>query len=582
MANHRNSATSRWGRCKPRLWAEEKQLSHIAEVSQNARSTWFALMATLLFSAIAVSGVQDRDFFAYDSGLTLPVIGFSVPIMPFFAAGSVIVLGLYVYLHLYLSKLWRALGGVRPKLKDGRYLDDAVFPWLISDAAIFLKPGGPRRSSGRLSVLIAVLFLWVSGPAVLFLFWWRSFPPHILWLTSWTGAVFCLSLASAAASFCIFMRWMRGGSVVPAAGRIWKDVYRVSRALIALVFILIAGAGMVRTGTVLETPEVREGKVVTWRQGWIRIGGESPWVYPASLYRAELVERPSGWLPRAEAEADFLAHYSGEKRKDFNSETDWRQDARDAFAKRRKSLLDGLRAKDFQNRSFRNADAREVFLPGADLRFADFKKAQLDNATLEAADLSGANLQEANLRLANLQEADLSDANLQEANLRFANLQEADLSDANLQEANLRLANLQEADLSGVNLQEANLRFANLQEADLSGVNLQEANLWDANLQEADLRFANLQEANLWDADARNASLQFAFLASVNLIEVQNLTQSQINFAYGDAATALPDHLYRPSYWAFEKLGEEDGERRWRVWFEVQGAKERKENRINS
>jgi uncharacterized protein YjbI with pentapeptide repeats len=587
------------GKGKPRFWADDKQMAQIEGVSKNARGTWFTLTAALLFSAIAVAGVHDRDFFTYDSGLTLPLINFSVPIRSFFAVGPALLLGLYVYLHLYLAKLWRAIGIVRPKLADGRYLDDAVFPWLISDAAIFLKPGGPQRTSGRLSVLVTFLFLWVAGPAVLFFFWWRSFPPHDAILTLWIGLIFGTSLVISSASFCIFMRWMKGGSVSSEVGGLWKRRYIISRFCAFAMTLVIALFGLLRTVGQYEAGPITLGQYKIANFGWLKFGNPE-WqflIYPASLYRAEIVERPGNWLPREEDEAEYWVQFTGKKREKFDTKANPPKSFNDAFNIRRKSRIDGLKTQDFRNWSFRIADGREVFLAGADLRGVDFHGAQLSGATLELADLSCseenicanlqeahfdfANLQGANLWYANLKEVNLGSANLKEADLENANLQGANLDSANLKEANLRYTNLKEANLGYANLNEVNLEFANLREADLWYANLKKADLGYANLKEANLWYANLKEANLWETDTSDASFSSASLVSADLSTAINLTQAQINLAYGDATTKLPAGLKRPHSWARETLTRGETNSRWQVWIDSQFAKRRKEKNLN-
>ncbi|MBD1880300.1 pentapeptide repeat-containing protein [Coleofasciculus sp. FACHB-T130] len=167
------------------------------------------------------------------------------------------------------------------------------------------------------------------------------------------------------------------------------------------------------------------------------------------------------------------------------------------------------------------------------------QRLNLQHTNLDGADLSAANLQGANLFGANLQGANLFGANLQGANLRRANLQGADLFGGNLQGADLIGANLQEAYLSNANLQRAALTGANLQEAALRGANLQETYLNNANLQEA-----NLSETNLQGADLDEANLRGVYLRSA-----ENLEYEQIERAFGDRKTVLPDNVERPAHW---------------------------------
>ncbi|MBD2299473.1 pentapeptide repeat-containing protein [Nostoc sp. FACHB-190] len=123
-------------------------------------------------------------------------------------------------------------------------------------------------------------------------------------------------------------------------------------------------------------------------------------------------------------------------------------------------------------------------------------------------------------------------------------LQRAYLEDANLQEILLEEAYLQETIFIGANLTGAKLSMAELEKAKLHKANLQGADLIQANLQGADLNGANLQKANLI-----NAKLQGADLTGADLRGVQNLEQRQIDSAWGDHTTKLPDHLNYPKHW---------------------------------
>jgi len=565
---------------------DAEQLKHIEEVSRNARGTWLSLIAVLLFSAIAVAGVRDRDFFTYGAGMALPVINFTVPVKSFFFAGPLIVLGLYTYLHLYLLKLWRALAVPPARLPDGRWLDEAVFPWLVSDAAIALKPGGPKRRFGWLTKLVAILFLWAAGPMILVFFWWRSFPPHDLALTSWIGLLAGLSLIGAAVSFDVCWRTLR--QVNGGRSKVGQDIARLSIVLAALSGLGLLVLGVLRTEGTLEREwgflKSNEGEEEKGKPFYadlkLRVAlGRDEWIYSANLYRAELVERPAGWMSRDEAWEDFKSKYSGLKRHQLPEEAEWLKAAEDAFDKQRKLMLDGLKAEDFKNVSFRKADMREAFMPGLDLEKADLSGADLSSAYLEMADLRSANLQEATLWEANLQEATLRSANLQEADLREANLQEAALKSANLQEATLSVANLQEATLSVANLQGADLRSANLQEADLREANLQEATLSVANLQEAALKSANLQEADLREANLQETETSEGNFSSVSLVSVDlsvnsNLTQTQINSAFGDRSTVLSAGITRPPHWPDEKLETRDIETVRQDWLWLRPQRE--------
>jgi uncharacterized protein YjbI with pentapeptide repeats len=159
-------------------------------------------------------------------------------------------------------------------------------------------------------------------------------------------------------------------------------------------------------------------------------------------------------------------------------------------------------------------------------------------------DLHSTDLRRADLRRADLKGANLWDANLQDANLQDANLQDANLQDANLQGAALQRADLKEAYLQGTNLKGAYLQGTQLQEAYLILAKLQGANLWEANLQGTKLQRAKLHRANLQDADLQGADLKGA-----DLRETTDLTDAQLERAFGDQYTQLPDDFRQPASW---------------------------------
>ena len=58
----------------------QRRLNQIAEISKNARGTWFALIGVLLYSAITLAAIRDQDFFAYGAATTLPIVDVAVSV----------------------------------------------------------------------------------------------------------------------------------------------------------------------------------------------------------------------------------------------------------------------------------------------------------------------------------------------------------------------------------------------------------------------------------------------------------------------------------------------------------------------
>jgi hypothetical protein len=107
--------------------------------------------------------------------------------------------------------------------------------------------------------------------------------------------------------------------------------------------------------------------------------------------------------------------------------------------------------------------------------------------------------------------------------------------------------NLSGALLAGASIREANLSGASLNGADLSGAHLERVDLSGAFLQRADLSGAQLNSADL-----SGAFLHGARLGGAHLSQTVGLTQAQLDTAYGDAATQIPNGLQRPASWPAE------------------------------
>ncbi len=128
-------------------------------------------------------------------------------------------------------------------------------------------------------------------------------------------------------------------------------------------------------------------------------------------------------------------------------------------------------------------------------------------------------------------------------NLSGAGLSCASLPGARLAGANLRDSCLMSAELWKANLKHADLSGAHLEGTNMSGAVLDSAKLNKASLNGANLEYASLQGADLSEADLTGTNLTLAHLEGANLSEVSGLTKVQVESAYMDAGTKLPETL---------------------------------------
>jgi len=259
----------RLGRAKqPRASDEqvEKQLAYVAEVSKNARTTWFGLIALMLFCGVTLLDVEDRGFFEYGASTQLPLINVSVPTENFFWAAPLLVTGLYTYLHLYLDKLWRALARLDDEIED-RPVTEVVYPWLISDTALEMRRGIERGRYWTLKRMATLSLCWFVGPSVMILFWIKSWAAHENLMTLLIGAQLAWLLILAALS------WEALCFGVTTKPNFWGG----SRTFIAKLF-----------GILIVLVAVTIGLVGTKGMG---LWG----LYQASLFRASFVKPNEDW-----------------------------------------------------------------------------------------------------------------------------------------------------------------------------------------------------------------------------------------------------------------------------------------------
>jgi uncharacterized protein YjbI with pentapeptide repeats len=228
----------------------------------------------------------------------------------------------------------------------------------------------------------------------------------------------------------------------------------------------------------------------------------------------------------------------GERDRKRESANDWRLDLRAAI--------------------LRKAYLREAHLEGATLGGVHLEGANLQGAHLEGATLGGAHLEGANLRDAHLEGANLRDAHLEKAKLGGALLIGADLQNAHLEGADLESA-LLETYLRGAHLERTNLSFASFNEIilkdkhellrlhELSGRDLGH---FDDFFRSGRVSAAVLAGAHFEGADLKQASLADAHLEGADLGYALGLSEEQLRWAIGNAATRLPDGLLRPAHWA--------------------------------
>ncbi len=418
----------------------EKPLKAVEEISKNARNTFFVLLVACVYSWLTIATTVDARLVTDSASTPLPIIGTRIPIVSFYIAAPLILIGVFVYFHFYLRRLWMALAKLPAIFPDGSTLDERSYPWLVNAVVRRHYKWLSQNHSpmDRIEEFGSILLAWWIVPITLVGFWMRYLPSR-----EWVGTGFQVGFIVASILLAVIFYRSAGKTLkAETPDQSERQLLRNRHDLLLIIVMVIIGfifwllsygaINGVRADRDLDLADV--SMVVPLLFKTLGYG-----VF-ADLREIDLSTKPS----------DF-----------------WR-------IKDEQARIDSVKGAFLKKRDLRYADMFRAFLVKAILR----------NADLESARLRKVNMQDADVRGANLKNTDLRGANLKEADLREANLMGADMVGAQLQKANLGLARMTGADLNEVNLQGADLRCADLAGAkNLSAETLEEVKtLYHANL----------------------------------------------------------------------------------------------------
>jgi len=129
---------------------------------------------------------------------------------------------------------------------------------------------------------------------------------------------------------------------------------------------------------------------------------------------------------------------------------------------------------------------------------------------------------------------------------RFINLSNTDLRNGDVRGANLKEARMRRVNLKGAILRDVVFEGAVLSDAHLEETKLERAIFTGATLRRAVFTNADLDDAVFTKANLRSAQFTKADLSSADLREAKNLTQGQLDEAYGNDQTKVSDPLKPP------------------------------------
>lgn len=407
----------------PEMIRKFEGLKIVEEACKNARKIFVSMLLGCVYSWLTITTTTDARLLTNAASSPLPIIGTEIPIVGFYWATPLVLIGIYMYFHLNLQHLWGMLANLPALFPDGRPLDERVYPWLLNRIvrAHFFLLKDKRPPLSHLQVVISILLAWWVVPATLVLFWGRYLPRH-----DWIGSILHILLLVASIefgriSYLLAKTTLRGEKRESLFQKEYLKKMRIFKYaavsfLIGSIFYFFSLGAINGIPPNLykdnlawsPPPRLSESNPRRWVPLVLALIGCSPF---ANLEEVDLSNKPPNWTGRKEKVDEEIALVKG-------------------------ANLEG--------RNLRYASAFRVFLVNADLRKTNFWGAYLAEADLRKAKMEETVLCHAFLAGADLREVYLSGANLKKTDLRRVDLRGAVLSGIrNWEEiCNMELANI--------------------------------------------------------------------------------------------------------------------------------------------
>ena len=372
-------------------------LGIVEETSKNARRIFFTMLLGCIYSWLTIATTTDVRLVTNSASSPLPIIGTEIPIVWFYWAAPLVLIGIYAYFHFYLDNLWGTLTDLPAIFPDGKRLDERAYPWLVICIVRrhFLRLQD-RPLIAHMKEWIIIFLAWWTVPVTLIGFWLR-FLPRRDWVGTWLHIGFILfSFVAATILHSTTARTLRGAQHRPFD---WKSFWLDRRSYQSLA---IAFSGLLIL--VLSFGAIEGIKVKKKDLDLTDIKEFVPWIMDNFGY---------------DAFADLRGKDLSSRPSDY-----WKLDP--------KERINSVKGANLREINLSYANMKKAFAVSADLRDAKLRGALLRKADLQDADLRKADLRETNLKLSELQKANFKEAKLQGANFRGVNMAGADFQEANL------------------------------------------------------------------------------------------------------------------------------------------------------
>lgn len=140
---------------------------YISETARGAGITFFGLLVLCVYTVLTIGGsislMQSND------KIKVPIFDIEVPVTYMHFVLPLLIASMYVYMHLYLDRLWTALSGLPYRFPDGRFVHEKVYSSPLTGVVrlYFHRYSEQRIFTDRFEALSCIVLAWFAAPATL-------------------------------------------------------------------------------------------------------------------------------------------------------------------------------------------------------------------------------------------------------------------------------------------------------------------------------------------------------------------------------------------------------------------------------
>src|SRR5947209_4151298 len=105
--------------------------TNVLAASQTADKLFLSMLLGCAYGALTIASTTDAGLLGNSTSTRLPIVGTEISVVPFYWVGPLLLVGLYIYFHVYLQDVWEALASLPAVFPDGTPLHRKLHPWLL-------------------------------------------------------------------------------------------------------------------------------------------------------------------------------------------------------------------------------------------------------------------------------------------------------------------------------------------------------------------------------------------------------------------------------------------------------------------